>query len=1049
MNANALMSRSMWLLLLFLAFRNTHAQPAAPPSQPSPNRVLNLDGADDWVRLPHAGFTNLHQATIEAWVKWRRFTSSGRVFDFGATQREMYLGTSLVGLAAGSGVMKFLITDPDGRRRREDVYGGFRPNQWTHVAVVTGSGGVRIYLNGMLIATNEFTGSLSSLGRENYFLGRHSYSREPDSPLDGQLDEVRIWSVQRTDEEIQANWSRRLTGSETGLAGLWNFDDAAQPGRDLSTNGFHAELFGDAHSVPAELPPPGEVRQPSLIEGRVTDSENNPVGAAQLVVASKEFLNDQANVALPPWFSVGMTGTDGRYRLAVFAPPEPVVLGARALAGDLVGGNTNLYLIPGQRHELDLELQGAVVVSGTVVAMDNTPLPGVQLGLARPRSSPGEEPEFVGSLVSTRENGEFRFLGNRAAGRYELMALTQRGPVSLLDGQIIDFHPQQPRTNLVFRLAPLKKGRWRSFGLAEGLPGNRNWCLLPESDGSLWIGTSDGAARFDGQSFIRWEAPHSLRDATVYDLRRDPQGVLWAATARGLARFDGRTWVLRYSSKDGLPDPYPAITAAWDASGRLWAGADAGLFRLEGGRFVEVFSADGLSLGETDDLLSETNGTLWIASSDRGVFRWDGKEVKPVPAAPDLPSTRAIKIHRDGEGQIWFTAGDRMLRWDAASSRLVDGQLGAAGWAAHCDAAGVWWLGNDGLQRQAGRSTVTYKKADGLAGNVVSVITSDAQGSLWVATDGGLSRFEEDGMQILSTRDGLPLNLVTRVAAAPDGAVWFICPQSEALNTRGLGDILCRYDGRSVSRYGREQGLGTLVIGGLHVDADGTVWVGAGGNSGRGVWTTTPVTGVWRSEGSRFTALESSAGMSDLRVGAIGRSADGRLWAGAESVLRFFDGRASQAVPFSGQVFAARVMPNGDVWAATPRGAIRWNERVLTTWTGAGAPSRAQAIAVASNGVVWIGTAKGLFRAESAEARPAPVEHSGVLAGSIWSVVLDRDGLLWAGTDNGVARFDGVAWSMLDERDGLPGRAIYSIDQAGDGAMWLGTDGGVVRYRRS
>jgi len=304
-------------------------------------------------------------------------------------------------------------------------------------------------------------------------------------------------------------------------------------------------------------------------------------------------------------------------------------------------------------------------------------------------------------------------------------------------------------------------------------------------------------------------------------------------------------------------------------------------------------------------------------------------------------------------------------------------------------------------------------------------------------------------MQILSTRDGLPLNLVTRVAAAPDGSVWFTCPQSEALNTRGLGDVLCRYDGRSVARYGREQGLGTLVIGGLHVDADGTVWVGAGGNSARGLWTTTPVTGVWRSEGSRFTALEVSAGMSDLRVGAIGRAADGRLWAAAESVLRLFDGRASQAVPFSGHVFAARVMPSGDIWAATPRGVIRWNERMLTTWTGAGAPTRAQAIAVASNGVVWIGTAKGLFRAENAEVKPALVEHSGVLAGSIWSVVLDRDGLLWAGTDNGVARFDGVAWSMLDERDGLPGRVIYSIDQSGDGAMWLGTDGGLVRYRRN
>ena len=155
--------------------------------------------------------------------------------------------------------------------------------------------------------------------------------------------------------------------------------------------------------------------------------------------------------------------------MVVFAPSGPVALGSQTSDGELYGLRTNLMLAPAQRQEVDVRLQGLVVVSGTVVAMDNSPLSGVQIGLARPRSSPGEEPQFVGSLTSTRDNGEFRFQGTRPAGRYELLALTQRGPVSLLDGQIIDFDPQQPLTNLTFHLAPMKKGRWRSFDAAEGL----------------------------------------------------------------------------------------------------------------------------------------------------------------------------------------------------------------------------------------------------------------------------------------------------------------------------------------------------------------------------------------------------------------------------------------------------------------------------------------------------------------------------------------------------------------------------------------------------
>src|SRR5258706_6982674 len=137
--------------------------------------------------------------------------------------------------------------------------------------------------------------------------------------------------------------------------------------------------------------------------------------------------------------------------------------------------------------------------------------------------------------------------------------MTQRGPVSLLDGQILNFTPQQPLTNLAFRLAPMKKGRWRSFGVTDGLPNNHVRCLWPDVDGALWVGTVDGVARFDGQEFTRWDVPASLLDTTVYDFRRDPQGALWACTSRGMVRFDGRQWMLRYSPKDGLPTEYSAL----------------------------------------------------------------------------------------------------------------------------------------------------------------------------------------------------------------------------------------------------------------------------------------------------------------------------------------------------------------------------------------------------------------------------------------------------------------------------------------------------------
>jgi signal transduction histidine kinase/CheY-like chemotaxis protein/sugar lactone lactonase YvrE len=339
---------------------------------------------------------------------------------------------------------------------------------------------------------------------------------------------------------------------------------------------------------------------------------------------------------------------------------------------------------------------------------------------------------------------------------------------------------------------------------------------------------------------------------------------------------------------------------------------------------------------------------------------------------------------------------------------------------------------------------------DGLPSEVIRAVIPDGKGALWVGTQAGLSQFEEEGLQMLSTKDGLPRNVVTRVVPAPDGSVWFTCPQSDSPGTAAAGDFLCRYDGRSVTRYGRERGLGAVVIGGLSVDEDGTVWVGAGGNNGRGNWTSLPVTGVWRSEGNQFIQLEPSAGLSDMRVGVIHRGSKTRLWVASEHVAKLFDGRSSQVIPIPGNAFSAQSASNGDEWFGTRSGAFRWNERLLTAWTSSnGLSGQVQAIATATNSTVWFGTPKGLFRSKGPDSPPVLIEKRGLLSGGVWSLLLDRDGLLWVGTENGVARFDGQAWSLLSQSDGLPGRFVYAIAQTDDGAMWFGTDGGLVRYRRN
>ena len=94
--------------------------------------------------------------------------------------------------------------------------------------------------------------------------GRGDYA--PYFYAHGYMDEVRIWKTARSAQEIYANRFCRLTGTETNLAGYWNFDD--ETANDLTGHGHNGTFLGTAQAVPivgsdvvhagicgAELPP--------------------------------------------------------------------------------------------------------------------------------------------------------------------------------------------------------------------------------------------------------------------------------------------------------------------------------------------------------------------------------------------------------------------------------------------------------------------------------------------------------------------------------------------------------------------------------------------------------------------------------------------------------------------------------------------------------------------------------------------------------------------------------------------------------------------------
>jgi len=219
-----------------------------------PNRVLDLDGNGSYVELPADAFTNLTEVTVEGWVKWESFRENSRFFDFTLTGYE--LDAQNRGTSSTLWVEK--ITGGSLGWDQVQVPGFLSPDRWTHVAAVSARGGIKLFADGVLIATDASRApalDTRNVERRNY-LGRSNWriSNPGDADFHGQMDEVRVWKVARTEAQIRATMFKKLDGREPGLAGLWNFDDGTA--NDATPGVHHGKLVGAAR-ITAALPADG------------------------------------------------------------------------------------------------------------------------------------------------------------------------------------------------------------------------------------------------------------------------------------------------------------------------------------------------------------------------------------------------------------------------------------------------------------------------------------------------------------------------------------------------------------------------------------------------------------------------------------------------------------------------------------------------------------------------------------------------------------------------------------------------------------------------
>jgi len=199
--------------------------PLSAPKDVTPGKAgyaLQLNGIDSFVSIPSTDLLNpVSNLTMESWVNIKKFSESSE----GAFFPVILKGTQNVryGFIVNSNNTvdvrldnkKYLIQDK-----------AYSLNTWYHLAITWDGTNINLYRNGILSGSVESSTELLTVSESSpIYLGADLSSREKFAG--GQLDNVRIWNYQLTQEEIRANMHLNLKGDNIGLAGYWKFDEGS------------------------------------------------------------------------------------------------------------------------------------------------------------------------------------------------------------------------------------------------------------------------------------------------------------------------------------------------------------------------------------------------------------------------------------------------------------------------------------------------------------------------------------------------------------------------------------------------------------------------------------------------------------------------------------------------------------------------------------------------------------------------------------------------------------------------------------------------------
>ena len=599
-------------------------------------------------------------------------------------------------------------------------------------------------------------------------------------------------------------------------------------------------------------------------------------------------------------------------------------------------------------------------------------------------------------------------------------------------------------TNIVY-VSAYNNINFKNITSEDGLSQGTVETIIQDDQGYIWLGINDGLCRYNGYEFKIYkhdeELENSITNNYIVDIKQDNSGNIWGGTANGLSKIDTKTdLITNYNMNDEEKSlsHYNIGDILITKSGDVLVGTSDGLniYNEKKDEFYRIFNKDSdLSSQFIRSLAEDENQNIWVATNN-GIDKID------------IKNNKNIISFKTGHGKFDISENDiYVVRYDPK---------------------GYIWAGalKEGLNRiDINTNEVKQYKNDdrdekSLPGNHVKDILRDSSGNLWVGTDNGLAKYNEQTENFATYK-----NKIYDKTSLVNDEVFSIQEDESGLIWVGTYAGISMFDpNTNIEHYKKdpfdENSISDNPIHGIYEDKDGLLWVGT---NSKGV----NVINRKNYNVKHLNKTSKDYSISDDNINDI-VGIDNKIFIATKNGLNEVDKDFKTINIYNTEdgicnnnITALFADSKKNVWIGTANGIsvlnTNTNEIIDITDILTNHNIEDQYIKVIyedSKGNYWVGCFidGGLVKIDPNKRtienyRNKKEDKTSISSNNIRSIVEDKNGNLYIGTSYGLNKLNesNNTFERYSEKDGLSNNTVYGLLVDDNNNLWASTNLGISK----